>query len=290
MSISYSAKSPAVPIIPRRGFRKTVHPRLDPLNTFNHQLRGRWMLGDVTAGIAADISHYSNNGTYNGTIGLAASDRGGHASSFDGSSAYVDCGDPPSLQLAAQPIAIGCRIYVSSFPTSGNLMALVVKKYDGTNISYYLDIFNNSGTQQMRCGTFQQPASSNQTVWNISFGTGSWHSIYAGWDGVSWLIWSDGVLVSNTVDAQGPRSDSGRLTIGAHDLTGTVSRFFNGRIESVLLRQVRPVTPDANRYLAEPYVGVIEPGPRWRDAAVAGGFTAVNRRTLGPRVGSRSFY
>lgn len=147
---------------------------------------------------------------------------------FDGSSQYVEIADALSLRLSGQCF-LSTWVCVDAFPTSGNCISFIVKKYDGTTIGYYLDVYNSSGTLQLRVGSYQ--STDKNTTWNITgWNTGEWHWIAGGYDGSNWNVYFDGERKNQSVNATGAISTSLPVNLGCTNLNSTYARYLNGRL------------------------------------------------------------
>jgi hypothetical protein len=110
---------------------------------------GYWRLDDTTT-TAVDSSGSGDPGTYTGGYtqsqpGLLPSDPD-KATTFDGTSGYVDCGNPSAFQLTTGSVEGWFKL--ASPPPSGQLQAVIVKQYGFgifVNPNGYIDAFDWTG-------------------------------------------------------------------------------------------------------------------------------------------------
>jgi hypothetical protein len=199
---------------------------------------GIWPLNESSGTIATDVSGNSLNGTYEGSFSLGqsgpAADFSVESALFDGSSAYVNLGSPSQLNITGQ-VNLSAWVNVASFPTSGNLMAILGDSLvnDGDNVGYFMDIYNNSGTIELRIGSYKSPTGPTYgATWNISgWSTGQWVFVVGNYDLTNWNLYFNGASVSSTSLATGALTNSSLgKKIGVFDLNGSFSRYLNGKL------------------------------------------------------------
>ena len=152
--------------------------------------------------------------------------------SFDGVNDLVNMGVPPALAITSN-ITLSAWVNVTAFPTSGNIGVFIEKGSDGATIeSYMIRLRTPGGVQQLESGTFD---GTNQYVqWSISgWSVNTWHFIVGRFDGTTWKVFFDGVEKQSLNSTVPPQSTSFRSTIGARDVNGTFSNFYNGLISNV---------------------------------------------------------
>lgn len=257
---------------------------LDMSDPINKGLVGCWPLGDV-GGTArtADISGNNNGGTLTaittaGTLG--ASHHGGMALALGGTS-YVSLANTKVLHNAA--ISVVCWVKFTSLANSYSAV------FSANN--------NPSGVWQLFVKTTGQLAVYVMASALLDYDgggantltTGKWYCLGFSYDSKSGITGYVNGSVDATVAANGPLGDPNTTTTIGHD-TVNANREVSGSIDGV--RQWNRVLSKAEwrRLYTEPYAGLIERAPRWRVGKTAVASTIVNRRTLGPRVGSRSAY
>lgn len=150
------------------------------------------------------------------------------ALNFGGTSQYVEIPDSISLRLSGQCF-MSSWVYINSFPASNKYSSIIVKKYDGSKIGYFLDIYNSSGTLKLRVGSYQN--ANYATVWDITgWNTEEWNWISGGYDGSNWNLYFNEEMKSQTSQGTGAISTSLPVNLGCTNLNGTYDRFLNGML------------------------------------------------------------
>lgn len=217
-------------------------------------------LAETSGTTAADSSGNSHAGTYhNCTLNQTGLITGETEKSvlFDGTSSYIDLGNPAALQILGQ-FAIEA-IIKTTFPTSGGGVQLWIggKGYDGTNenlFRFFLD--PDGGVKELHAGVYR--GSDNieyEAKQAITWASGETHIVVAQHTGAAWEIYVDGFLLKTTTTSVGQLASASNFVLGAED-TGSIGNFFKGQMEKVSIY---------NTSLA---------AGRWLAHAVAGGFAS----------------
>lgn len=216
-------------------------------------------LADTSGTIAADTSGNGHTGTYHNVIlnqtGLISGEAD-KATAFNGTTSYVDLGNPAALQIVGQ-IAIEA-IVNTAFPSSGGGIQLMIasKGYDGTNEDTFRFFVNPSNsTKQLQGGCFEGGGfTDNHAVANITWASNETHIVAAQYTGTQWEVYIDGILAATFASTFGQLATAKNFILGGED-TGSIVNFFNGIMEKVSIY-------NTSLSLA-----------RWQAHAVAAGFT-----------------
>lgn len=166
-----------------------------------------------------------------------------------GSSAYLSANDSATLSVSSNFTMEGYFKF-DTLPSSGNVVWIFGKWKDDTNArSYGLDLFNNSGTLQLRAGystdgTFQAGNFKSQN-WTPS--TGTWYHIAVVFtaSGPKLQFFIDGTQLGSdqaTTDAT-VFDGSQKWSIGSANVDSTPDRFIDAKItETRVWNTARTVT------------------------------------------------
>lgn len=271
-------------LVPRHGFRKPSRPMLDPADSINRGLVGCWPLGDV-GGTArtADISGNNNGGTLTSittAAALGASHHGGMALALGGTS-YVSLPNTAILHNGA--ISVVCWVNLAALT---NAYSAVFSA--NNNPSGVWQLFVKS-TGQLAVYVMGAALLDYDGGGANTLTTSKWYCLGFSYDSKSGLTGIVNGGVDATVAANGALTNPNTTTTIGHD-TANANREVNGRIEGVRQWNRALSKAEWRRLYVEPYAGIVERAPRWRVGAAAVVSSIVNRRTLGPRVGSRGHY
>ena len=178
-----------------------------------------------------DMSGYGNNGTL--VSSPTYSSANGGSFTFNGSNQYATLGTPSSLNITGS-ITINSWVKFSSLPSSGNISTIYEKGYDGTYEQTFLR-YNGQGAG-IEFGTYNQ---TNFTTYYTPYVVGSsvlvnnWCNIIGIFDGFSFRIYLNNVLVSQTAYTGTLLSSSAPVSIGAALISVSYQRFLSGNISSV---------------------------------------------------------
>jgi hypothetical protein len=180
-----------------------------------------------------DMSGNGNNGTL--TNGPTFNSGNGGSIVFDGADDYIALGTPNSLNLLGT-ITINSWVKITAFSTVGNIGTIYEKGYDNNNDQIFFRFRNNAGTQVIDVGTYKGSNNTNYlTTYTIgsSITTGTWNNIVGQYDGTNWNIYLNSVLVSSTLQNQGPLTSTSPSSIGAAFISSGYARFLNGNIANL---------------------------------------------------------
>ena len=200
-------------------------------------LKGYWPFEEGSGSVAFDSSGNYDNGTQVNSPSYVTGAVGSHALSFNGSTQYVNLGDPLALQITSQ-ITLSAWVDFSSFISTDNgcggyCGAIVAKGNDGSSEGYVLRYLDQGGTPSLGISSYNNGTTYGTASWPIAFGTGSWHHVVGLYDGTDWKLYVDGALEENTDGASGALSSAADVTIGGEMLEGSPARFFPGAIDDV---------------------------------------------------------
>ena len=191
-----------------------------------------WWTGDGNA----NDSTGGNNGTLQGGAAFAAG-KVGQAFSFDGSSGYVNAGNPANLQLTSG-ITIEAWINPRSGPSSGNNLAAVLtkwgQKFDPTPDadSYGLWLRSNGSALTMFTA-IHQSGTSEPNLQGGSIALNTWSHVAMTFDSVSsqFVLYVNGQAVTSSNSPGAIRATGRNVFIGRED--SILPRPFNGLIDEV---------------------------------------------------------
>ncbi len=190
--------------------------------------KGVYHLANGTTLSGGDSTGYANSGSLQGGPTALAGEIDG-AGSFSGSSQNLSLGNASSLQIIGQ-ISLEAWVNVTAFPSSG-WGYLIGKGYDGINEGYFLRL-SNSGSIVTEAGSYN--GSNHSTSWAVSgWNTGTWHHVVGVFDGANWILYFDGSSKAQASDSTGALSTTKGVYFGATDIAGSVSRYFNGKLDEV---------------------------------------------------------
>ncbi|HXE53178.1 MAG TPA: LamG-like jellyroll fold domain-containing protein [Tepidisphaeraceae bacterium] len=186
-----------------------------------------YAFGDISTAQAAyspgpfDSSGHGDSGT---SVGGVTSNSGGPTGSyntFDGSTGYIDAGNPANLNFAGQ-ITISAWVNISDLSV-GKDEGLVVHSASGQATFLKLSF-----------GTFQaggwNGTGNNFATYNIPSGdVGQWVQLVATYDGSNWSLYHNGTLVATEASSLGALSLSG----GDWTIGGSSNAMFKGSIADV---------------------------------------------------------
>ena len=183
---------------------------------------GYWRLGDATgSGTAADTSGGGSTGTVHGGVTFGASgaivgDPANKAATFDGSTGFIDLGNPAAVQSTAGSVTA----WIKTTSTDANYHAVAIKWY-----AYGLFVHNGHlVTYDWATGT--------EHASGVSVADGNWHHVAVTYQsGVTngTTLYVDGTAVlTTTITFQNNTNDA---LIGSGSTTGV--EYFAGTIDEV---------------------------------------------------------
>ncbi|MGD8499259.1 MAG: LamG domain-containing protein, partial [Phycisphaerales bacterium] len=187
-------------------------------------LLGWWKLDEGSGVIVLDGSGHGNHGTIMGDPQWVIGHDGG-ALEFDGSSAYVDCGNAEALNVDVFSVSFWCNI-----PSTQGYNHMVSRGSHASASAVNWGVMMHSGEQRILFESF------NDTTWpGIRADTtiGEWHHVVATYDGDTMQLYHDGALAETTSGAGMLLDQSRPFLIGARSDAGTANAFFNGSIDDV---------------------------------------------------------
>ena len=203
---------------------------------------------------ASDSTGKGNNGSV--TAASATTGEVGGAASMNGFNSQIRMGSTSGLGISG-PLTISAWVNVSQWPAINTIGTILEKAFDGATEQYYLRVINNNGILQLNAGTYYGSGVDHSVFWNIAgWNTGEWHLATGTFDGANWNLYVDGTMVATRADTHGPYANSGGVYIGASNLAGLVTRYFNGVIdETRVSRSARPLAWLQAEHKSERYPG-----------------------------------
>jgi len=190
-------------------------------------LVGWWKLDEDSGVFVLDGSGYGNHGTLKGDpLWIIGHD--GDALEFNGSSAYVDCGNAEALNVDVFSVSFWCNI--PGTQSWNHIISRGSHGASGDPGSVNWGVMMYDAQETILFETF------NDTSWvgvTADTTTGEWHHVVATYDGDTMQLYHDGVL-ANTTSGAGILLDQSRpLLIGARSDAGNAGGFFSGSIDDV---------------------------------------------------------
>lgn len=200
-------------------------------SVWDSNFKSVYHLPDGSTLSANDSTSNANNGTVSGASATTGKIKGG--ASFNGSSNSIAIGSASGVTDITSNITISAWINPASLPSTNGFAYIVGKGYDGNPEQYALRL-SNEGAQRVTFTTYTGGITYGAT-WTHggSITTGTWYHIVGLFNGSAWKIYSDGSEVASTSSATGPARSTKGTYIGATDIAGSVSRWFNGYIDEV---------------------------------------------------------
>jgi len=219
----------------------------------------------------ANSTGLGTNATNNGATATTGKINGG-ASFVSASSQYI-------YNEAMHPTAITLSSWVNatSFPNSYNSTIARV------NTNNYSALYVRS-TGKLACYTFPSGDVSYDGTGSHTLSAGTTYYLVMTYDSSAGLVGYVNAASDGTAAANGTLQTAAALTyVGADPLTG--GRFWNGMIDEARVASVARSTD----WITTEYNNQSAPGT-FATLGTESGVGAKNRRTLGPRIGSRQYY
>ena len=175
-----------------------------------------WKLGE-TSGTQAVDSAGSNHGTYTGGVTLNQASIPGSATPsvlLNGSSGYVDCGTPASLNITSA-WTLEAWVYLNSTPNGAGIISEAINP--DSKILYALGFGNDAGGALLTT-SYYTGAYYAESVYGTALGLSAWHHCVGTWDGTTLSLYMDNVLRASGTKSPGPLSSMSRIYLGKrHD-------------------------------------------------------------------------
>jgi hypothetical protein len=228
-------------------------PRIDLGNPLSRGLVGAWPFYERAGTTVRDVGPYRNNGTAAASPTWAMQDYGPHLL-LNGSTQYVDAGNPTALQITGD-ISVAVWVRFTSTAANGTLAA---KDHSSGGRAWTLDYNTGSGG----IVRFYLGGSGTDLVsTSAGVNTTGWHLVIGTWRASDKLlaIYVDGLLRSSLTTTQTSiPTATANVYFGARQFTGS-QNFLNGRIGDVKIWN-RPITAsEAHKLYTDPW-GLYQPG------------------------------
>ncbi len=199
-----------------------------------------YLLDETTGTSIADTSGNSHTATlvdaivdtnfFFGQTGPITSDASNKAFNFS-ASPYLNLGNPADIQITGN-ITLEAWVKPHNWPSSGQSAQIISKGYNGTNEGYNLFLYNNSGTMELRVGSYDGTAYDAEWVitgWSLD----TWKYIVGRYNGSAWQLLVDGTQVVTNNKATGAVATTSNGAMAAEYLaagTGSPGRVLDGQL------------------------------------------------------------
>ncbi len=194
------------------------------------------------------------NGTNHGMSANSSSQVDGGGTFVAASSQYVDLGN---TGYHTTTLTVEAWVKLTTLANGD----IVSKGYDGAATEWELGI-QSSGKLYWKGFFVTQNGITNSTA---TLTTGTWYHVVGTVSGTAWKLYINGALDSSATGT-GPISTAKLVEIGAVDVSGTPSNFFNGNADEVRISANATIAPAD--YVADLYANQNNPG----GASFAAGF------------------
>lgn len=181
----------------------------------------------------ADDFYGNNNGTANSINYVTGRTEGGSAFRFDGSTSYVDLGNPTALQITGS-LSVEC--WFKTDAAVGNYKTLVSKWFSGDSDASYALHWTDFGGLGFHIRNVEGQVLSAHSGATLQLNDGRWHHVAGTWDGFIISIYIDGQLMgSDSASIFGPISNTTNPVRIGTDNRGFTDRYFEGIIDEVAI-------------------------------------------------------
>jgi hypothetical protein len=205
-------------------------------NVWDSNYAAVWHLKETSGTTLNDSTSNANTGTATNGAGLNQTGQINGAVNFDGVNDFVSVADANSLDITSQ-LTISLWLQADTFPASGAYDNLLIKR-SGTADNYYLETFNNAGTNRFAFGFTNPGGTFHELIGTTNALTaGNWYHVVATFvdNGATndIKLFINGTQQSESVTAGTPEgnvnlaANAGTLRLG---FTATGEEF-DGRIE-----------------------------------------------------------
>ncbi len=172
--------------------------------------------GTCNDGLSTSAWYNGVNGKFNSSL------------NFDGTDDYANI--PDNTALTPSNISLSFWVKPSSYPTSGNVYGLIDKRDDaGNTTGYVLEMYNNSGTQQI-VWVVSNTGASLMSV-NYSLPLNTWSHVVITQAGTAAVMYVNGVSIGTATMTKTLANYAAGLRIGARQ----DGNYFKGQIDDVRL-------------------------------------------------------
>lgn len=221
----------------------------DPIN---NGLVGAWIFNDAGGTLAKDIASRNDGIQFGGelsSVGIFGKSR-----TFNGSSDYVDIGNPSQLQLL-KSITI-----CAWFRTTSSANNTILSKFNPTSSQRAYKLRINGGTVDVVISTDGSTNAFTLTD-TVATNDGRWHFAVMTNDGTgdsnSAVLYVDGRRV-RTTGTSSIFNSTASTQIGRQD-TGSNPTLFTGRLDNIRVYRRAILQSEAMRLYREPFAGITTP-------------------------------
>jgi hypothetical protein len=220
-------------------------------------LVGWWMFDEGQGTTAEDSSGNDNDGTLQGNPAWVAGRLNG-ALQFNGTDAYVNCGNGPTLQIQNQ-ITLACWLRTPGFTRN---WAAIITKGDG---SWRLSRSGETGNS-IHMGLNGTVVTSANPWFDASKAVtdNQWHHIAGTYDGSYGRIYIDGVQVASLAATGQLNASSNNVLIAENE--GGTGRYLSGTLDDVRIYR-RGLTVAEVQIIMKGYAGPVADAPNPEDQA-----------------------
>ena len=150
----------------------------DATNVWDTNYKAVWHLKETSGTTLNDSTSNTNTGTATNGAGLNQTGQINGAVNFDGVNDFVSVADANSLDITSQ-LTVSLWLQADTFPAASGYDDLLIKR-SGTADNYYLQTFNNAGTNRFAFGFTNPAATFHELIGTTNALTaGNWYHVAA---------------------------------------------------------------------------------------------------------------
>jgi hypothetical protein len=173
-----------------------------------------------------DLSGRGNTGTLQNSPTYSSANGGSLA--FNGTSNYIDLGNPSSLNILGT-VTVNAWVNANVINSGVNVWYTIFEKgYDGSFDQLYFRFTEG----QLQIGSYRQSDLTNFSTTYTGLTVNTWYNLVGQYNGTSWIIYVNGAQVASTTTT-GILASTAPCGIGAAYISTGYARFFNGKISQV---------------------------------------------------------
>ena len=149
--------------------------------------------------------------------------------SFDGSSGYLSLLNSPVTNFSSGSYTVETWIYLTALPaTSATMPIAQMNAHQSGSTFWEFNVFNNAGTYQLICNSYNGSSYNYQVTLNVSITTGVWYHVAAFYNGTNAYVAFNGTVSTGIAYAGSALPAGATFYIGYQFGTGSGTVYFNG--------------------------------------------------------------